>query len=55
VHGNPVRHGFCQHPADWQWSSLHRFLAAGFTAPEVPLALPPWMQPANQPVRAAHP
>jgi putative transposase len=29
VHGNPLRHGLCTHAADWQWSSLHRFVAAG--------------------------
>jgi putative transposase len=28
VHMNPLRHGLCAHPADWPWSSLHRFLAA---------------------------
>jgi putative transposase len=33
VHDNPVRHGFCQGAGDWPWSSLHRFVAAGFAAP----------------------
>jgi putative transposase len=33
VHMNPLRHGFCLHAADWPWSSLHRFVAAGLVAP----------------------
>jgi len=44
LHTDPVRHGFCQRAADWQWSSLHRFVAAGIAAPEhVPA--PPWSAP----------
>jgi putative transposase len=42
LHGNPVRHGLCQQAADWPWSSLHRFVAAGFAAPGMPPAPPPW-------------
>jgi putative transposase len=41
VHTNPLRHGVCASAAEWPWSSLHRFLAAGFGAPGTP-ALPPW-------------
>ncbi|HEX9171987.1 MAG TPA: transposase [Telluria sp.] len=33
VHMNPMRHGLCQHAADWPWSSLHRFVRAGLVAP----------------------
>ena len=33
VHGNPLRHGLCVEAADWQWSSLHRFAAAGWLRP----------------------
>jgi putative transposase len=55
VHSNPVRHGLCRYPAEWPWSSLHRFIAAGFTAPNLPLAPPPWMRPTSQPVRIAYP
>lgn len=33
VHANPVSHGLCQAPADWPWSSVHRFLAEGFLIP----------------------
>ena len=29
VHMNPLRHGLCADAAEWQWSSLHRFVAAG--------------------------
>jgi putative transposase len=52
VHGDPTRHGYCQHPAEWPWSSLHRFVAAGFTPPEVSLAPPPWMRVNAQGPRA---
>jgi putative transposase len=41
VHGNPVRHGLCAQASEWPWSSLHRFVAAGFTAPQT-LPVPPW-------------
>ena len=34
VHMNPLRHGLCARAADWQWSSLHRFIAAGLVAPD---------------------
>ena len=34
VHGNPLRHGLCVEAADWQWSSLHRFAAAGWLRPK---------------------
>lgn len=54
VHSNPMRHGLCEDPADWQWSSLHRFVAAGFTPPALPLAPPSWMRPAVAPLRRAH-
>ncbi|NML60399.1 transposase [Massilia sp. RP-1-19] len=33
VHRNPLRHGMCQRPEDWPWSSLHRFVAAGYAIP----------------------
>ncbi|WP_426207729.1 REP-associated tyrosine transposase [Massilia sp. TWP1-3-3] len=29
VHANPVAHGICAAAADWPWSSVHRFAAAG--------------------------
>ena len=29
VHANPMRHGLCEQAVDWQWSSLHRFIASG--------------------------
>lgn len=32
VHMNPLRHGVCRNMEDWQWSSLHRFVAAGLIA-----------------------
>jgi putative transposase len=52
VHNNPVRHGLCQQAAEWPWSSLHRFVAAGFTPPAEPPALAPWMRPG---IQLAHP
>lgn len=33
IHRNPLRHGVCERLADWPWSSLHRFIAAGYPAP----------------------
>ena len=27
IHYNPVRHGLCKTPQDWQFSSIHRFIA----------------------------
>jgi putative transposase len=29
IHDNPVRHGLCENPQDWQYSSIHRFIAQG--------------------------
>jgi putative transposase len=52
VHSNPMRHGLCEHATDWPWSSLHRFMAAGFSAPEPPLPPPPWMRQGLAPSRA---
>jgi putative transposase len=50
VHGNAVRHGLCQQARDWPWSSLHRFISAGWCTPELALALPPWERRAIVPV-----
>lgn len=36
VHSNPMRHGLCADAAEWQWSSLHRFVAAGLSGGLVP-------------------
>jgi putative transposase len=33
VHMNPLRHGLCEQPANWPWSSVHRFVAAGMIVP----------------------
>ncbi len=27
IHFNAVHHGFCEHPLDWKWNSLHYYLA----------------------------
>jgi putative transposase len=56
VHGDPARHGLCTHALEWQWSSLHRFVAAGF-APPAPPALPPvppWLLHGAQPTRLSY-
>jgi putative transposase len=45
-------HGLCEQAAEWPWSSLHRFVAAGFDAPRPPLPLPPWMRPLHAGARA---
>jgi putative transposase len=34
IHYNPVAHGLCQVPQHWQFSSLHRLIAAGVYAPD---------------------
>lgn len=34
VHMNPLRHGLCERPDSWPWSSMHRFRSAGLIAPE---------------------
>ena len=34
IHYNPVRHGHAQQAAQWPYSSIHRFIAAGIVAPD---------------------
>jgi putative transposase len=29
IHFNPVRHGYSSRAADWPYSSIHRYIAAG--------------------------
>jgi putative transposase len=29
IHYNPVKHGYVKRPADWVYSSIHRFIADG--------------------------
>jgi putative transposase len=29
IHYNPVKHGRASRPSEWQWSTFHRFVAAG--------------------------
>lgn len=29
IHLNPVKHGLASRPADWPWSSFHRYVKAG--------------------------
>lgn len=29
IHFNPVKHGHVKHPADWPWSSFHRYVRLG--------------------------
>ncbi len=33
IHYNPVRHGLCHQPQNWQFSSVHRFVAQGIYPP----------------------
>ena len=45
IHYNPVKHGLCKTPREWQFSSVHRFVAQGLYAPdwgvyEIPDLLP---------------
>ena len=46
VHFNPVRHGLVQMPADWRFSSFHRWVAKG-------LYPPGWMGSDDEPTEAA--
>jgi putative transposase len=32
IHSNPVKHGMVEWPRDWEWSSFHRYLEAGWYA-----------------------
>lgn len=29
IHWNPVKHGLAERPADWHWSTIHKFMAEG--------------------------
>ena len=29
IHYNPVRHRLCERPQEWEYSSIHRFIAEG--------------------------
>ena len=40
VHANPVAHGVCAAPADWPWSSVHRFAAEGLITSSVKRDVP---------------
>lgn len=33
IHYNPVKHGLCATAQDWQFSSIHRFIAQGIYPP----------------------
>lgn len=33
IHYNPVKHRLCANPQDWQFSSIHRFIAQGIYPP----------------------
>ena len=30
---NPVKHGYCERPEDWEWSSVHRAMREGTYRP----------------------
>jgi putative transposase len=34
IHYNPVKHGYVTRPADWEWSSFHRFVRDGAYPPD---------------------
>ena len=34
IHYNPVGHKLCRSPQDWQYSSIHRFIAEGIYPPD---------------------
>jgi len=34
VHWNPVKHGHVRNPADWPYSSIHRYIEGGLISPQ---------------------
>ncbi|HEY9703875.1 MAG TPA: transposase [Allocoleopsis sp.] len=34
IHYNPVKHGLCTNPQDWEFSTIHRFIAEGIYPPD---------------------
>jgi putative transposase len=30
IHFNPAKHGYVHKPADWEWSTIHRYIELGF-------------------------
>ena len=30
IHYNPVKHGYVRNPADWEWTSFHRYVKLGW-------------------------
>ncbi len=34
IHYNPVKHGYVNHPIDWQYSTLHRWTKVGVYSPD---------------------
>lgn len=34
IHYNPVKHGHCTAPADWPYSSIHRYIHQGLLTPD---------------------
>ena len=52
IHMNPVRAGFCDHPAKWRWSSYHAYLP--HKAGEVPIEIDwRWLWSADEMARSA--
>ena len=41
IHINPVKHQLCKTPQDWQFSSIHRFIAQGIYPPNWAQERPP--------------
>jgi putative transposase len=34
IHYNPVKHGYTARASDWQYSSIHRYIAQGKLSPD---------------------
>ncbi len=34
IHYNPIHHGLCKKAQEWQYSSIHRFIAEGIYPPD---------------------
>ncbi len=47
IHYNPVKHGYCESPADWPHSSFNRSLHQGFYSPDWGTTPPPTIHHLN--------
>lgn len=49
IHFNPVKHGLCSRPAEWAYSSLHRYMGQGVYPVDWAISPPEWELSAGEP------